>query len=260
MRASLLALLLSVAAPAGADEWDLCANRPGLASDGCVLPAGAVQLEASIAEWALDRRDGVRTTELSIAPMMLRAGLAGALEVRLAWTPHVRIVERFGGGRSTSSGAGDLVLGAKLRLTGDDSPVRLAFEPSLVLPTGGKAVSQGSWSAALALPFDTALGAILSLAVSPQVALVPDSDGHGRHAAASLAASLGASLTERWSAAFDLAHEEDFDPETPGRATIAGLSTAFMASRRLQLDAEFQAGLGGDAPDVALLGGFSYRF
>lgn len=260
MRGLLAIAAISLASPTGAQDWDLCANRPGLASDGCVLPAGAVQLEASIAEWALDRRHGVRTSELSVAPMMLRAGLSGALELRLAWTPYVRIVERGGGERFASSGAADLGLGAKLRLTADDAPLRIALEPSLVLPIGGEAVSQGRWSAALALPMDTALGETLSLAVSPQITLVPDADGHGRHAAASLAASLGASLTERWSAAVDLAHEEDFDPGTPGRATMAGLSTAYMASRRLQLDAEVQAGLGGDAPDIALLGGFSYRF
>jgi hypothetical protein len=260
MRRSLaLAVLAFLAAPAVAEDWDLCTNRPGLASDGCVLPLGAIQLEASVAEWSLDRRDGVRSSELAIMPLYLRAGVAPGLEANVAWSPYVRIEERDSSGRSSVAGAGDLSLGLKARLTPDDNPIRLAIQPQVTLPVGHRAVGDGDWSASVAAPFDTGLTDTLSLAVSPQFNWLADSDGRGHHPGLAIAASLGIAASDRLSFALDVAHEAAFDPAGTARATAAGVSAAWMATSRLQLDIEVGTGLGGEAPDLTLISGFAIR-
>lgn len=256
----LLSLAGLASAPAAAEEWDLCANRPGLASDGCVLPAGALQLETGLVSWTRDRADGVTATELSLAPSMLRWGVAAWVELRAAWSPLVRHRERGSGGHASLTGAGDLDLGAKARLTADDAPVRVALEPTLTVPVGSRAFSQGTWSLQVALPFDTDLGGGLYASATPQLAALADGDGRGRHPGGALAASLGAGLTERWSLAVDIAHDWDFDPAGTSRAAAVGLSSAWMATERLQLDAEAIAGIGGDAADLTLSAGFAFRF
>lgn len=253
------AVLLTLAAPAAAEDWDICSNRPGMASDGCVLPLGALQVEASLAEWSLDRRDGVRTSELALMPVYLRAGVARGLEVNAAWSPYLRISERDSSGRTIVSGAGDLGLGLKARLTGDDAPLRIAVQPQVILPVGDRDVGDGDWSASIAVPLDTSLSDAVSLAVSPQFNWLADSDGRGHHPGVAIAASLGVAPAHRLSIALDLAHEADVDPAATSRATAIGLSGAWMATRRLQLDVEIDAGISGQAPDLVLISGFALR-
>ena len=51
------------------------------------MPAGVLQLESSLAAWAADKSDGVRTRQWTLGDSVLRFGIGSASELQLGWTP-----------------------------------------------------------------------------------------------------------------------------------------------------------------------------
>ena len=252
MRGGLAALLvLTAPAAAGAEAPDFCSDRPGLTTGTCLAAPGTFQLETSFAEWS--RSDGAE--ELALGSSRLRYGVDGRTDLHLAITPHVRVHEEG----ATEHGIGDLSIAVKHVVTRADASVAIAIMPFVKLPTGSRALSNRRWEGGLLLPVEAPLSGAWSVTLTPEINWSADSDGDGHHARYALAATLGVDLSRRWSASLDglVAREKDGTTLHEG---VASVSLAFLASPTLRFDAQADAGLTRDTPDIKLTSGFAVRF
>jgi len=257
--ASAALFLGSAAAAAGEDP--ICADRPGLATPTCTVPAGMVQVETTFIDWTRDRSAGVRSDETSIGDSAIKLGLTGRAHVELVVAPFVRSRAREDGGQETASGFGDLTLAAKYRLTNDESPVQVAVRPFVKIPTAKRSLGNGRVEGGLVVPIDYAIsGSPLSLAISPQLDLVADGDGSGHHLAATQVVGVAFPLSERLSASAEALASWDWDRGGTVRQYAAGGSLAFLISNDVQLDAGANIGLNNASPDVQLYSGIAFRF
>lgn len=260
--AFLIGILALVGAPADAAEIEpICADRPGLATPTCTVPAGMMQVETTLVDWTRDRSGGVRSDEVRVGEAALKLGLSGRLHVELAVAPYSRVSVRDGAPPERVSGFGDLGVAAKYRLTGDSAPVQAALRPFVKLPTAKRPLGNGEVEGGLVVPIEFAIArSRLSLTLGPQLELIADGDGSGHHLATAQVVSLGTPLSPRLSASAELWGYWDFDPAgTVRQYAIAG-SAALLVSNNVQLDAGVNLGLNRATPDIQAYSGIAFRF
>lgn len=254
------ALLLALAAQASApDAPEFCTDRPGLETGTCVMPAGVIQLETSLADWTTDTADGVRTRQTVLGDSVVRFGVGSSSEIQLGWTPWVRVTVRSGGTRESASGIGDASLAYKVRLTRADAPLALDLMPFVKLPLARRPLGNRRVEAGMLAPIDIALADRWTLTLSPEADWNADDDGRGHHLGLAGAVGLGFDVSERLSAGLTVWGERDADPGGTVRQAMAGASLAWLARPKLQFDLEADAGIGGAAPDLQLIAGVSIR-
>lgn len=255
----LAAGLIAVAAPAAAQ--DLCADRPGKATPSCVVDPGAVQVETSVIDWSRSDDGATRDDDLLFGDTLVRWGVADAIELRGAFTSYEHDRMRGPGGVTIARGFGDFGLSAKWRaVDGGDKGVSIALLPSVTLPVGDKAVSQGTWSADLTVPIDVPLADKWSLDLSPTLSAAADEDGNGRHFAYAGAASLGYAISDAVSLSGELWAQRDNDPAGHTTQASADLLLAWQPAKDWQLDLSGYAGLTQATPDMELIAGVTRRF
>ena len=87
MRAVVLVLMLSLAAPASAETLrPFCAERPGKATPPCILDAGHAQLEVGLTDAVVQSGPNV----YALGAAELRLGVSRRAEVEIGWTPSCR--------------------------------------------------------------------------------------------------------------------------------------------------------------------------
>jgi hypothetical protein len=260
---ALPALALVLAGPAAAAQplRKLCTDRPGLGTPACTLDAGHVQIEVGLADWTLDRQSGARSDEWVAGDTLVRVGIADHAELQFGWTAYGWTRERAGGVISRASGTGDLFVALRRNLLRPDgSGTTVAIMPYATLPTGGRAIGAGDWSAGVELPFGFDLSNAVSLEFAPRVEAAADEDRHGRHLAYGSVAGLAADLGPHWNLTAELEAIRDDDPGGHRTETLAGLSFGWTPGRNFQLDAGANLGLNRAAPDVELYAGVVRRF
>ena len=253
-----LALVLAAAAAAGAAP--ICTDRPAKANAVCTVPAGRLQLETSLAGWSLTRAGGARTEVLTMGASSLKVGLSARSDLQLGFTPFARIAVREGGARTRASGFGDLVVRYKHRLTADQAPVQLAAIPFVKLPTAASGLGNGEVEGGLALPLSFALAGPATITLGPELDLLADSDGRGRHAGLVNLVNLSAPLAPRLTVAGELWTNLNFDPARTVRQVSLDGALAYAVSSQFQLDLGANLGLTRDTPDLELYAGASVRF
>jgi hypothetical protein len=256
-------LLLLLAAPAAAEPLrDFCPDRPGLGTPPCTIDKGHGDVEIGLADWTLDKSAGQRTDTWVFGDTLVRYGLTDRLEMQLGWTAFGTVRERIGAGPSShSSGTGDVTVALRRNLIHPDgSGFSAALMPYASLPTGGRTIGAGTWSAGLLLPVSYELPHGLQLSFTGRVEAAADEDRHGRHLAYGGVAGLDMKLAEPLTATVELSTQRD--EESGGHSTemLGSLSFAYLARPDLQLDVGANAGLSHDAPDVELYVGVAHRF
>ncbi|HEY5712197.1 MAG TPA: transporter [Allosphingosinicella sp.] len=187
-RALVLAAAIGWSSPAFAAEdlRDLCPDRPGLDTPACTLDPGHFQIEIGVADWTRNRQPDARTDTVLLGELLVRVGVADHSEVQFGWTAygHVRARDRLSGLVDRQSGTGDVTVALRRNiLSPDGSGTALAVMPYAAIPTGGRAIGAGGWSAGLRVPFGFSLSRGLSIAFTPDVEAAANADGHGRHLA-----------------------------------------------------------------------------
>lgn len=254
------ALLLALAAQSSVPPAPgFCTDRPGLSTGTCVVPAGVIQVETSLADWTTDQAGGVRTRTSTLGDTAVRFGLGSASEVQLSWSPWVRMTTRGGGTHDNVSGTGDALLVYKTRLTRADAPLALALMPFVKAPLARRPIGNRRVEAGLVAPVDIALADHWTLTLSPEADWNADRDRHGHHLGLASAVGLGLDLSDRLSTGLTVWGERDADPAGTVHQEVAGLSLAWLARPKLQFDLEADAGIGGAAPDLELIAGVSIR-
>ena len=255
-RLILLAALLS--APALAEERDFCPERPGLNTPPCIVDAGHLSVETSLADWTIDKQGGDRTDTVLIADTLLRIGVTDAVEARIGWTPFGHQYER---GAMAVDRVGDVTLGLKASLLHPDGKgLSIAVLPYVTLPVGRPPIGAGDWGGGVLLPLSYDLSDAVQVAATGEVDAAVDGDGDGRHLAYSGTAGLNFQLTDALTLTGEAQVERDRDPGGHATHALASVSLAVKAGKNLQFDVQCDAGLNRDTPDFEVLGGVAARF
>ena len=244
-------VLLACASPGWAADADpICADRPGKATPTCIVPAGMVQVETSLVDWAHD----LHADELDFGGIAVKVGVTDRLHLELDLPAYATV-------HHGPSGFGDSALALKYRFTRDDSPIRLAVRPFVKIPTAGHSLGNGKVEGGAALLVDSSFsGSAAGWDLAPEMDVVADADGSGYHFAIADAASIGVPLSDRFTISGELWGEWDFDPSGTVRQYSADAAAALLLSPNAQIDVGANLGLNRATPDVEIYSGIAVRF
>jgi hypothetical protein len=259
MRA-LAGLLLAVSAAGAAQAQDapICTDRPTKANAVCTVPSGRVQIEIGGIAWSLTDLGGTRTELLTVGASVVKLGLSERSDLQVGFTPYAEL-RTLNGSHSRVSGIGDVVVRYKHRFSGPEAPVQVAAIPFVKLPTAAAGLGNGRVEGGLAVPIGFALGRA-TITLGPEIDVLADADGHGRHVALVNLVNVSAPIAPRLTLAGELWTSFNFDPDGTAEQASFDAAIAYAASNNLQLDLGANIGLTRDTPDFEGSVGVSLRF
>ena len=253
----ILAGLLLLAAPAG--DPPICTDRPAKANSTCTVPPGRVQVETGGVGWSRTASGGTAVETLSVGSSLAKFGLSDRSDIEVGITPFVQVTASEAGGRERLSGFGDVVVRYKQRLSNDGAPVQVALVPFVKLPTARRGIGNRKVEGGLAMPVSFPMSGSVAVTFGPEVDLVANASGDGRHLALVNLVNLSAPVAPQLTLAGELWTNFNFDPgETVTQASADG-ALAYTVSDDLQLDLGANIGLTRDTPDIEVYAGFSIR-
>jgi hypothetical protein len=243
---------------------DFCADRPGKGTPTCILDQGHWQVELGLFDGARQRGDGVKVNSWDTGDAFVRYGLTRTTEFQFGLTSYMRekTTDLATGSSQTADGVGDLTIGVRHSLANPDgSGLSVALSGFVTAPTGSREVRADGFDGGVIVPVSVPLNADWSLSLSPEVDVVIDSDGDGRHAAYTMVAGLGRSYGQ-WALGAEVWVSRDDDPvEATTQSTFdltAVWSPPMLADSQLDFGLNF--GLNDDSPDVEFGVGIARRF
>ena len=259
MLAALLAFAPTMAYAQGTDE-PLCTDRPSKSNNVCTVPEGRIQVESDIGNWTRTDDHGTREDVILYTSPTLKLGIGPATDVQVTITPYAETRTRNAAGVSRVGGFGDTYLRVKQRLTAKDATFQIGAIPFVKAPTADRDVGNGAWEAGVSIPIQYGLPAGFSLGSSPEIDVIEDADGRGRHVQFVTTANVGKTLGTRTSVGVELWTAQDFDPDGTGRQYSADVFATWLATPLVQFDAGANFGLNRQTPDVQVYFGVSTRF
>ena len=254
-------LLSSSSAAVAADDQPICADRPSKSTGECTVPFGHVQVETGLVDWTHDHSDGVTSNLTTYGSSLIKYGISARADVELGLTPVESVHTRGGGVDEHASGFGDLILRVKYKLTSDEAPVLVALDPFVKLPTASHRMGNGKVEGGLLVATSGQLGkSALTLSLDPELDLVADAAGDGRHLATQQVVNLGFAVSDRVGLSTELWAKWDWDPAGTGKQASWDVAATYLATRKLQLDAGANFGINRQTPGVELYTGLSARF
>lgn len=255
---SILLALLAAAETAAVPP--ICTDRPAKANATCTVPPGEVQLESSLAGWSLTEASGTRAKLVSLGSTVVKLGVTDRSDLQVAVTPYARLTVRDSGNRSRVSGFGDVVVRYKQRLTAADAAVQVAAIPYVKLPTARRGLGNDKVEGGLAIPMSFSLSGPVTMTLGPEVDLLADGDGRGRHPALVNLVNVAGPIAPGVTIAGELWSNLNFDPTGTIKQASADVALAYAVSGNLQLDAGANIGITRDTPDLEFYVGVSTRF
>ncbi|HKR24488.1 MAG TPA: transporter [Allosphingosinicella sp.] len=254
-----LLLAVSAAGAGRAQEAPICTDRPAKANAVCTVPAGRIQIETGGISWSLTERGGARTELLTIGASVAKLGLSERSDLQVGFTPYAEL-RTLNGLQSRVSGIGDLVVRYKHRLSGADAPVQVAAIPFVKLPTAADGLGNDRVEGGLAIPISFALFGPVTMTLGPELDLLADADGNGRHIALVNLVNVSAPIAPRLTLAAEFWTNLNFDPDRTAEQASFDTAIAYAVSSNLQLDLGANIGLTRDTPDFEGYAGVSLRF
>ena len=257
----IIALLLAAAATD--DLRDLCTDRPGKLTPGCIVDAGHLLVEVGAIDFthAVGASGTIDTT--LAGDTMLRYGVTDHLEVVGEWVPYGHQRTRAGGGgAATVDGVGDVTLGVKQSLFNPDGDgLSVAVQPFVTIPTAPAAIGVGSPLVGVLLATTLNLPAQFQLALTPQIIRAADTGAQGHHARYTLGGGVSR-MFGRIEGGVELVGTHDDDPLRRTTQATADVVLTYIpkAQPNLQFDTAAIVGLNHDTPDVEIRFGVSQRF
>ncbi len=263
-----IGLAMLMAAPASTQtvptastaDAPICTDRPTKSNFACTVPPGRVQIETDGLAWISTSAGNSRSDQLLFTNPTFKYGLTGSSDVQLNWVPFTHLRRRDAAGRITTlSGTGDATVRFKQRLTRADGSFQLALLPFVKLPTAGGGLGNGKLEAGLAVPINISAPGGWTVTLGPQLDLLADADGRGRHAGVTGLVNIAKQL-----GAFTLYNElwinQNFDPAGTVRQYSYDVSLAWLARPTLQVDIGANIGLNRFTPGLVAYVGVATRF
>jgi hypothetical protein len=246
------ALMLAASA---ATVAPICTDRPTKANAVCTVPSKHFQIESSGVGWSRTKAGGVETKSLTIASSVIKYGIGEGSDLQLGIIPYARI--RSEG--SSIAGFGDITARFKHRLTGDGAPVQVAIIPFVKLPTAKRGIGNRKVEGGMAIPISFALAGPVTATLGPELDVLADSDGSGRHPAIVNLLNLSTPVASRLTLVGELWSNLSFDPAGTIKQASADAALAYSLSPNAQLDLGANLGLTRETPDVEIYLGISFR-
>jgi len=241
----------------------LCTDRPTKSTGPCTVDAGRWQLESDIYNYTLARGGGVRTTTELFTNPTLKLGLTDRLDVEFNISPYERVVTDDHGVTAHASGVSDLFLRLKYNFIGDDGgPVAIALSPYIKVPTANHNLGNGYVEAGIIVPVQFNLPENWQLLFDPEVDVLKNASGSGRHINAIALVSLSKPVSSTITLSAELWTDTNFDPQGDTTQYSADLGVAWIpaAAPNLQLDGGVNFGLNANTPRTQIYVGISRRF
>ena len=260
LMASPLAAQEAVVPTASTAEAPICTDRPTKSNFACTVPKGLIQIEADGLNWQSNRTARTRTDQLLFTNPTFKYGVSDSADVQLNWVPFTRLRSRNSAGSvSALSGAGDVTLRFKQRLTGAEGALQLAILPFVKLPTARLGIGNGKVEGGVALPINYSMAGGWTVTLGPQLDVLADFAGQGRHVGLTGLVNIA-----RQFGAFTLYNElwtsQNFDPAGTVRQYSYDVSLAWLPRPTLQFDVGANVGLNRNTPDLVAYFGISTRF
>lgn len=255
MLARLFALLLlgaayGVAAQPAPAEAVICTDRPTRANGACTVPKGMVQIEADLFGWQTSQRGGERVDVLVFGAPTIKYGLSDSSDIQLNWSPYSRARSRDGAGVvRTDEGIGDVTLRFKQRLTVPGGDWQVALLPFVKLPTAASSIGNGKVEGGLAIPVNYSIDGGWTLTLGPQLDLLADRDGQGRHLGVTGLVNIGKQIG-RFTLYNEIWTSQAFDPSGTVSLWSYDVALAFLPVPAWQIDVGANIGLNKATPDL----------
>ncbi len=265
-RTLLLAVSLSfITTLAHADDGDLrplCPDRPGKGTSACTVDAGHFQIEVDAFDQTTNSDGGFKTTTTIIASPLLKYGVTDTFDIEAGIAPYIQNKAEAFHSAQSDSGVGDLYLHGKWMLSGSDDKLAIALDPYVKVPTAGKNIGNGAVEGGVALPLSYALDDTWSLGATPEIDILKDATGDGRHIQAVYVVGLGRSFDGGLSAGAEIWGSTNFDPAGNTQEYSFDISAAWQPEslHDVQFDGGVNFGLNSNTPDTQFYFGISKRF
>jgi len=240
-------------------------DRPGKTHSSLTVDAGHFQLESDFWNYTWDRftRDRTTTRAYSVATPFLKLGVTNwaEIEVQIPTYNSLSVRSRDGMGNLRARGFGDLMIGGKINLFGNDGGDQaLALYSLIKLPTAARGLGNNMVEYTLNVPYTIALPARFSLTLESAVGLLRNLNKQGYHADYQFLANLNRPIIgETVTAALEIAAEFTTDHNIRRRYTIDP-SLQWLVTSALQLDVGAYIALNKNAPDYNPYVGISFRY
>jgi hypothetical protein len=248
-----------------ADLRSFCTDRPTKSTGPCTVEAGHWQVESDLFNLTLDRSDGLDTTTWLVTNPTLKLGLTNTVDFELNIAPYeiVTVRDRATGAEGRTTGVGDLIARLKWNLLGDDGgAVAFALNPFVKFPTASHGLGNGAVEGGLIAPLNINLPASWSLTIDPEVDVLENNAGDGRHANLSGLLSFSRPVSKQVTLSAEIWSDVNFDPMATRTQYSADLGAAWIPKSQpnLQLDCGVNFGLNRQTPGAQVYAGISHRF
>jgi hypothetical protein len=249
------------ATPDPASAPPICTDRPTKSNVPCTVDAGSVQYEADLANATFSDQDGVKTDTWLLFNPTLKYGLTPTLDVEANIAADEVVQTQGPSGGHTESGVGDLYLRLKYAfLDVDKGALTASIIPYLKAPTARVGLGDGAVEEGAIMPVSYKLTSALTLTTAPEVDVLRDAQGEGRHVNTAQLVNLALSLPGAVTLYGELWGDWNLDPAGEVSQVSADAAAAWAVTPRLQLDAGANFGLNRATPGVQVYVGISQKF
>ncbi|BDA84644.1 hypothetical protein Sa4125_21860 [Aureimonas sp. SA4125] len=238
----------------------ICTDRPTKATSVCTGPAGTFQLEADLPNWTRLDDAGTQTDTVLYANPTLKLGLGPNTDIQANIAPYVDVRTRAGGVVSHVRGVGDLFVRVKQRLTNPAAKVQVGVVPYIKAPLAKRGIGNREWEGGVVVPVQFSLPQSFTLTFAPEMDVLADGDGSGKHVQLIGVVNLAKPLSSKITAYAELWTAQNYDPAGTVRQYSADVALAYLASPTLQFDVGGNFGLNRATPDAQIYFGISTRF
>lgn len=242
-------------------------DRPDATDGPRTTDAGRFQIETGIFEYVRDRHNtdfsNIRTETFTWGDTELRIGLTNSIELDLIIPFYTAQREKdlLSGRSDRISGIGDLIVGTKINLWGNDIKEASAggLQLQLKTPTASRGLGNGKVETSGVFLFGMPLPAGFDLSLNSGVGVNVNDSGHGYHADLINSISIGHAIAGPLSAFAEFYTQ--FDPGHTGLwIGTADFGIMWQVRDNLQFDAGMNIGVSRAADDLETFFGVSYRF
>ena len=237
----------------------LCTDRPTRANATCTVPEGYWQVEADAYNTTRNSSGGVDTEFNVFVSPTVKYGLGPRTDIELTFSPYVESRVEGPGFSDRLSGVSDVLLRLKHRIY-EGETTTVALIPFVKLPTARRGIGNRELEGGVALPVAVTLPNSFTLTFGPEIDVLADADGSGRHVQVVNLINIGRPLNDRLTIYGELWTATNFDPSGHVTQASADIAAAYLVTPTVQVDAGANFGLNSETPDAQVYVGLSARF